>query len=192
MLLAVCSKNNPTEAESVLRDHPDCLLRPNDFAALEIGWGPKSEGLKRLAAKLRLGIDSLVFIDDSPFEREEVRTALHMVQVLDFPESAAGLVPMLEHCIAFDRLRTTEEDSLRARSYADDAQRDEIRSAAKSPADFYRSLQLTAKLKKASAADFERLYQLIHKTNQFNLTADRLSADQFREKLNRHSSTYTA
>jgi FkbH-like protein len=183
VLLAVCSKNNPAEAQAVLREHPDCLLRPAHFAALEIGWEPKSQGLRRLSARLGLGLDSFVFVDDSAFEREEVRSALPEVTVLDFPSDPSGLVPMLEACTAFDRLRITQEDAGRAASYAAEAERDSLREGAASPEDFYRSLQLAATLQRARPADFERLHQLIHKTNQFNLTSERLSAEAFRERL---------
>jgi FkbH-like protein len=183
VLLAVCSKNNPAEAQAVLREHPDCLLRPAHFAALEIGWEPKSQGLRRLAARLGLGLDSFVFIDDSAFEREEVRSALPEVTVLDFPPDPSGLAPMLEACTAFDRLRITQEDAGRAASYAAEAERESLREGAASPEEFYRSLGLATTLQRARPADFERLHQLIHKTNQFNLTSERLSAEAFRERL---------
>ena len=183
VLLAACSKNNPADAERVLREHTDCLLRPQHFAALEISWEPKSAGLRRIAEKLRLGLDSLVFVDDSPFERAEVASALPMVRILEFPENPAGLTTMLSQCTAFDRLRVTAEDQLRAQSYADDAQREQLRERAGSPQDFYRSLQLLVRIYPAPPEDFERLHQLIHKTNQFNLTSERLSQDQFRALL---------
>ena len=183
VLLAVCSKNNPTEAEVVLRQHPDCLLRPGDFAAMEISWDSKSEGLRRLSARLGLGLDSFVFVDDSPFEREEVRAALPEVRVLEFPVNPEGLTGMLADCQAFDRLRITTEDALRAQSYADEARREQLRATAQTPADFYRSLQLVATVSRSQAEDFERLHQLIHKTNQFNLTTQRLTAEELRAKL---------
>jgi FkbH-like protein len=183
VLLAACSKNNPTEAEVVLREHPDCLLRPKDFAALEISWDPKSEGLRRLSARLGLGLDSFVFVDDSRFEREEVHAALPEVRILEFPVNPEGLTGMLADSQAFDRLRITTEDTLRAQSYADETRREQLRATAQTPADFYRSLQLVAKLSRSQAEDFERLHQLIHKTNQFNLTAQRLTAEELRAKL---------
>ncbi len=183
VLLAACSKNNPADAEAVLREHPDCLLRPRDFAAMEISWEPKSAGIRRIAERLRLGLDSFVFVDDSPFERAEVGSALPAVRVLEFPATPEGLPAMLAECPFFDRLRITAEDQSRAQSYAEEAQREQLRTAAATPADFYRSLQLSARIYRAPAEDFERLHQLIHKTNQFNLTGQRLSQDQFRALL---------
>jgi len=191
VLLAACSKNNPADAERVLREHPDCLLRPQHFAALEISWEPKSAGLRRIAEKLRLGIDSLVFVDDSAFERAEVASALPLVRILEFPENPAGLTTMLSQCAAFDRLRVTAEDQLRAQSYADDAQRAQLRDSAASPEDFYRSLELAVSIYPAPPEDFERLHQLIHKTNQFNLTGERLSQDELRALLSsKHAEVY--
>lgn len=183
VLLAVCSKNNPAEALSILREHGDCLLRPEDFAALEIGWERKSVQLRRMAERLRLGLDAFVFVDDSAFEREEVRQALPEVRVLEFPTAPAGLVHMLADCQAFDRLRLTAEDSGRTQSYQAEARRDALRAQTGTPEDFYRSLQLSAQLQRAGEEDFARLHQLIHKTNQFNLTGERLSAEELRARL---------
>jgi FkbH-like protein len=185
ILLAVCSKNNPDDALEALAQHPDCLLRPQDFAALEIGWEPKSQGLRRIAERLRLGIDSLVFLDDSAFERAEVGKALPEVTVLDFPDDPASLVACLCDCPAFDSLRVTTEDRERSASYAAEARREELQRASTSPEEFFRSLNITLRLFRADATQFDRLYQLILKTNQFNLTTERLTPEEFRETLHR-------
>lgn len=185
ILLAVCSKNNPEEARKVLAEHPDCLLRPADFSGLEIGWHPKSEGIRRLANQLRLGIDSFVFLDDSAFERAEVRESLPEVTVLDFPEDPASLVASLSDCPAFDSLRITNEDRARAASYGAEARRQELEQRAGSPEDFFRSLELQLTVFRAEVTQFDRLHQLIHKTNQFNLTAERLTQEEFRALWNR-------
>lgn len=180
ILLAVCSKNNPDEARKVLEEHPDCLLRPGDFSALEIGWEPKSVGIRRLADRLRLGIDSFVFLDDSAFERAEVKEALPEVTVLDFDDDPVALVARLCDCPAFDSLRVTKEDRERALSYVAEAQRQELQRAAGSAEDFFRSLNLQLKLFRAGDSQFDRLHQLIGKTNQFNLTTERLTPEEFR------------
>jgi FkbH-like protein len=185
ILLAACSKNNPEDAFKVLAEHPDCLLRPNDFSALEIGWEPKSKGIRKLAERLRLGIDSFVFLDDSPFERAEVGEALPEVTILDFPEDPASLVACLYNCPAFDSLRVTAEDRERSASYVAEARREEMQRTATSPEEFFRSLSIKLKLFRAHAMQFDRLHQLILKTNQFNLTTERLTPDEFREMFQR-------
>lgn len=187
VLLAICSKNNPQEAIEALTSHPDCLLRPTDFAHMEIGWGLKSEALIRTAEKLNLGLDSLVFIDDSPVEREEVASALPSVDVLDFPSEPAGLVSALSEYAGFDSLRLTEEDRKRADAYAHEAQRSATKASSKSPEEFYRSLGLNLEIFSARTEQAGRLHQLLMKTNQFNLTTRRISDEAFRALLGDHA-----
>ena len=184
ILLTACSKNNPNEAMAVLQSHPDCLLRPIDFAHIELGWGLKSEALVRTGQKLGLGLDSFVFIDDSPVEREEVSQALPMVEVLDSSGDPMRLVAMLSQYSGFDSLRQTDEDRKRADSYRAEAQRNEVLASAASSDDFYRSLGLKLGIFPARSEQSGRLHQLLMKTNQFNLTAERISAEEFRELLN--------
>jgi len=183
ILLTVCSKNNPDEAMAILQSHPDCLLRPNDFAHIEIGWGLKSEAIARTAQKLGLGLDSFVFIDDSPVERGEVSRALPSVDVLDSSGDPMRLVGVLSQYAGFDSLRQTDEDRKRAGSYLQEAQRSEIKASAASAEDFYRSLGLQLRIFSARGEQSGRLHQLLMKTNQFNLTAERISAEEFRELL---------
>lgn len=179
ILLAVCSKNNPNEALAVLETHPDCLLRPSDFTALEISWQPKSEGIRKIAERLRLGVDSFVLLDDSAFERAEVRQALPEVTVLDF-DDAPSLVACLSDSPAFDSVRITKEDRERVASYVAETKRQELQRTANSAEEFFRSLKLQLKLFRASEGQIDRLHQLILKTNQFNLTTERLAPGEFR------------
>ena len=183
ILLTICSKNNPQEAMEVLESHPDCLMRPADFAHIEIGWGLKSEAIARTADKLSLGLDSFVFIDDSAVERGEVANALPMVDVLDFPGDPTELVGMLAAYPGFDTLRQTDEDRKRADSYQQEAQRGAIKEKSKSPEEFYRSLELQLGIFSARVEQAGRLHQLLMKTNQFNMTTRRLSEEAFRELL---------
>jgi FkbH-like protein len=184
ILLAICSKNNPEEVIEVLKSHPDCLLRPTHFAHIETGWGLKSEAIVRTAEKLRLGLDSFVFIDDSPVEREEVARALPAVEVLDFPKEPTGLINMLGEYPGFDTLRQTDEDRKRADAYLQEAQRIEIKANSSSPEEFYRSLELRLGIFSARIEQAGRLHQLLMKTNQFNLTTRRMSLEAFRALLN--------
>jgi FkbH-like protein len=183
VLLAICSKNNSQEAIEALASHPDCLLRPKDFAHIEIGWGLKSEAIIRIAEKLSLGLDSFVFIDDSPVEREEVARAIPSIDILNFPSDPTGLVNALSEYPGFDSLRQTEEDQKRADAYVHEAQRSAIKASSKSPEEFYRSLGLQLGIFSARAEQAGRLHQLLMKTNQFNLTTRRISDEAFRSLL---------
>jgi len=183
ILLAICSRNNREEAILALESHPDCLLRPGDFAHIEIGWGLKSEAIIRIAETLSLGLDSLVFVDDSPVEREEVSHALPSVDVLDFPTDPIKLVRTLNEYSGFDTLRQTDEDLKRAEAYLVEGQRSLIKSNSKSPEEFYRSLGLHLGIFSARLEQADRLHQLLMKTNQFNLTTRRMSSEVFRALL---------
>lgn len=183
ILLAICSKNNYDEAMELLRTHPDCLLRPADFAHIEIGWGLKSEAIARTAQALGLGLDSFVFIDDSPVERAEVARALPSVDLFEFPNDPTRLVGVLSEYPGFDVLRLTDEDRRRADSYLQEAQRTAGKASATSSEDFYRSLELRLGIFSARVEQAGRLHQLLLKTNQFNLTAQRLGAEEFRSLL---------
>jgi FkbH-like protein len=106
-----------------------------------------------------------------------------MVDVLPVPDDATQLLAALADYPGFDTLRQTEEDRKRADSYQQEAQRTAIRASAASPEDFYRSLGLQLGIFSARAEQAARLHQLLLKTNQFNLTAERLSAEEFRVLL---------
>ncbi len=183
VLLAVASKNNPDEALRVLADHPDCLLRPQDFVRLEIGWGSKSEAIAKIARELNLGRDACVFLDDSAFERAEVTTALPEVLVLDFPAQPMGLANILGETSAFDSLTLTAEDSQRASSYAAENARADLRKQVGSAEEFYRSLDLQLRIVAIRDEQTARVHQLVNKTNQFNLTTQRLSSDEVRRRV---------
>ena len=88
-LIAVCSKNNPDDAREPFEKNPDMVLTLDDIVAFEAGWAPKADVIRDMAAKLRLGLDSFVFFDDDPAERELIRQVLPEVEVVEVPEDPA-------------------------------------------------------------------------------------------------------
>ena len=96
IVLAVCSKNDPEVALEPFRDHPEMVLKEDDIAAFVASWGPKSDGIRRIAETLDLGLDSLTFLDDNPYERAEVRRALPEVDVPILPDEPTGFRRALE------------------------------------------------------------------------------------------------
>jgi FkbH-like protein len=183
IVLALASKNNREEAIEVLANHPDCLLRPDDFAAIEIHWEPKSTSIGRISQNLGLGLDSFVFLDDSAFERNEVQQALPQVRVLPFPSDAMGLLDLLSSETAFDVLSVTDEDRTRSAGYVAEAKRADLRASATSAEDFFRSLELHLHAFRLDETHVPRVHQLTNKTNQFNLTTERLTEIQVRERV---------
>lgn len=175
VLLAVCSKNERIIAEKVFREHPFCLLKLEDFSAFIANWEEKPENLRQIARQLNIGLDSLVFFDDNPAERELVRSVLPMVTVVPVPEDPADYSVTLDQGGYFDWLQLSAEDLSRAGSYAAERQREELSTAAVSYEDYLRALEMTAEIGPVLPGEFARFTQLINKTNQFNLRTVRYS-----------------
>jgi len=181
ILLAVCSKNNREEAMEALEKHPGMLLRPADFAAMRINWNDKAQGLREIAAELNIGLDSIAFLDDSPFERGQVRAALPEVLVIDLAEDPMQYATAIRDCPAFERLTLSLEDRERASLYAKQQERSSAEEGFHSKEEFYRYLQQEADIEPATPGSIARIAQLTQKTNQFNLTTRRYSEQQIAE-----------
>lgn len=181
ILLAVCSKNNYDDAIEALAKHPAMLLRPAHFAAMRINWGDKPQNLREIAAELNLGLDSFAFLDDNPLERQQVRTELPGVFVLEPPRDPMELARTVRDCPLFERLSLSREDQDRSAIYQAQRERQVLENSLTSREDFYRSLQQEAEIAPLTRATVARIAQLINKTNQFNLTTRRYSEQQLLE-----------
>ena len=184
VLLAVASKNNDADVREMFRLHPHMVLRENDFAVIKANWNPKSQNLREIAVELNIGIDSLVFFDDNPLEREEIRQSLPEVAVPDFPhpsrleETAVTLFRNYFHTV-----RVTDEDAKKTLLYLQEEQRKKSVVEAPSFDDYLRSLNLRIAVHTATFDEIPRIAQLTHKTNQFNLTTYRYAPVDIAEKL---------
>jgi len=177
-LLAVCSKNNPEDAREPFEKNPDMVLALDDFVAFEASWEPKATVIERIAAELRLGLDSFVFFDDEPAEREQVRQALPEVEVVDVPPDAADFRRTLVDGLWFESVQVTTEDQLRTSQYRGEKQRELSRATCHSIDDYLASLDMNGEVRPIDEADLDRAVQLMGKTNQFNLTSRRHSRDE--------------
>jgi len=173
-LLAVSSRNERDDVLAVFDGRPEMRLAATHLTAVRADWRPKSAHLRELAGELGLGLDSLVFLDDSPVECAEVRAALPEVLTLRLPERAEEAVRFLRHLWALDRPVVTDEDRERAESYRVEARRTASRAAAGGLAAFVAGLELDVRVEAAEPARFERLAQLTQRTNQFTTTLPRL------------------
>lgn len=186
ILLAVCSKNNLDDAMEALEKHPGMLVRAKHFAALRINWTDKSQNLREIAEELNIGIDALAFLDDNPFEREQVRVALPEVTVIDLshndlPKNPLEYATAIRDCAVFERLTLSAEDQQRTEMYAAQKQRSGAEQSFQSKEDFFRFLEQEAELEPMSSLTLARVAQLTQKTNQFNLTTRRYSEPQIAE-----------
>lgn len=177
VLLAVCSKNEPENARLPFEAHPETVLHLSDFAAFRASWDPKSDNLRALASDLDLGLSALVFVDDNPAEREQVRQALPEVAVIELPPDPAEYPQALEASRWLEVPGVTADDRARAGQYA---MRAEARVLVEKMdlSEFLASLGMRAQLARIDEQSLARTTQLINKTNQFNLTTRRLTPGQ--------------
>jgi len=185
VLLAINSKNNEADVDEVFRAHPEMILRREHFAAARINWRPKPENMLELADELNLGTDSLVFLDDSPAECGLMRHALP--QVLTWETCGPGGVAdplrtlaQLRQTHVFDKLTFTADDRRRGAMYGQQAARRQWERSAASLEEFLQGLAMTADLRPVDDFSLPRVVDLLHKTNQFNLTTRRHSEVQLR------------
>ena len=173
VLLAICSKNNPRDAEDVFERHPGMVLRREHFAAERVNWQDKATNLRELATELRVGVDSFVFIDDSPIERGWVRQALPDVVVLELPDDPVERPAILGAAPCFQRIAPTDADRGRAAAYRAERDRRVFATTTASFDDFLVSLEQQVTIEPVSDASLARAAQLCQRTNQFNLTTRR-------------------
>ena len=181
VLLAVASKNDEEDALEVFKSHPDCVLRIEDFAALQIHWEDKATSLRRIAEELNIGVDSLVFFDDSPVERDWVASQLPEVRVIEFPESPMSFAGALEESGAFDQLSLSDEDRVRAEMYQKDQERKQFQKESVSLEEFLERLEVSVSLGPVDETTLPRVTQLLAKTNQFNLTTRRHTSSELKK-----------
>ena len=178
IILAVCSKNDARIAEAAFRDHPEMVLRRADIAAFQANWEDKAQNLKAIAARLNIGVDALVFVDDNPIERARIRQSLPMVAVPEMPDDPAHYVRCLAEAGYFEAVAFTADDRSRAEQYAANAEREAMLGSAESMDEFLRGLKMTAVYGPFTAVDHARVVQLINKTNQFNTTTRRYAGEE--------------
>jgi FkbH-like protein len=175
ILLAVCSKNQHETAWAAVGTHPEMALRHADFSCFMANWNDKAANLREIAKQLNIGIDSLVFVDDNPAERAIVRQLVPEVAVPELPEDVTGYIRAIEQHRYFQVLSLASEDFQRTAFYQADKARREVQSSATDMESFLRSLEMKARIGPINTATLERAVQLIHRSNQFNLTTRRRS-----------------
>jgi FkbH-like protein len=173
VILAVSSKNDDANARLPFREHADMLLKESHLAVFQANWNDKASNLEAIAKTLNIGLDALVFLDDNPAERAQMRAALPMVAVPELPNDPAWYPWMLASAGYFEAVTFSEEDRLRAASYAADASRAEVMTKTRDLGEYLSSLEMVLENKPFDAEGRQRVVQLINKSNQFNLTTRR-------------------
>ena len=179
VLLAVCSKNNEHDVKEAWLNHPDMLLKEKDFVAHRINWNDKASNIVEIAQELNIGIDSFVFIDDNPIERELVKSMLPEVTVPDFPDQPYMLGDFFKQVYSeyFQIHGLTKEDENKSEQYHQEKNRKTAATKFLSIESYIKSLNIELKIHSANKFNVPRIAQMTQKTNQFNLTTKRYTED---------------
>ncbi len=190
VLLCLNSKNNAADVDEVLEKHPFAVLRHEHLATRKVNWTDKVSNLRAIAEELNIGLDSLVFVDDSDFECEAVRTALPMVKVFQVPKALpeyAGIVREIRELFL--------AGGVSAESRSKTAQYRQRQAAIESSAQFatqeeyLASLDLRVQVARDDRASVPRISELTLKSNQFNLTTLRQSPAEIQQRMDAETGT---
>ena len=178
IVLAVCSKNDPVAARSAFDAHPEMVLRQADIACFVANWDDKATNLRAIAAQLGIGVDSLAFADDSPFERNLARRELPMVAVPELPEDPAYFARCIADAGYFEATRISSEDLARQDQYQNNLAREQLHAVHTDLAGYLQSLNMVLHWAPFAGVSLQRVVQLANKTNQFNLRTQRYTESQ--------------
>ena len=175
VLLGIVSKNEETTAIEAINKHPEMFLTLDDFAGWKINWKDKAHIIIDLVSELNLGLDSAVFIDDNPIERDRVKATIPGVLVPEWPEDPIFYKHTLLRLSCFDAPSISREDSSRTKMYVSERKRRELEVNLGSMEEWLRSLKTTVKIEELSEGNLPRTAQLLNKTNQMNLSTRRMT-----------------
>ncbi|MBK6854523.1 MAG: HAD-IIIC family phosphatase [Burkholderiales bacterium] len=184
VLLCLCSKNNPPDVDEVLERHPNQVLREARITLKKVNWKDKVTNLREIASELNIGLDSLVFVDDSDFECASVRTALPQVRVFQVPKALPDYGRVLREIRElFLAGGVSDESRSKTEQYRQIQQASNEQSRYASHEDYLTSLELKVSLRRDSIADIARISELTQKSNQFNLTTLRQTPGEIQDRM---------
>ena len=190
VVLTVSSKNLDNIARIPFKERKEMLLKEKDFVAFQANFEDKASNIKLIAEKLSLNLDSFVFFDDNPAERQIVEQMLPTVTVINVPEDPAYFAKALKCSGYFETIQFTKEDKQRVKFYAADAKRAVLKFKIGNYDQYLRSLKMNIFHHEFKEESLERITQLINKTNQFNLRTMRYSEIEVKKAI-KNKKTYT-
>tara|TARA_B100000959_G_scaffold269363_1_gene315044 strand:- start:3728 stop:5443 length:1716 start_codon:yes stop_codon:yes gene_type:complete len=181
IILGIVSKNDEKIALEAINNHPEMILRQDDFAGWKINWDDKAKNIFELVENLNLGLQSVVFIDDSPSERARVRETLAEVYVPEWPRDSMLYKQALQNLRCFDAPYVSKEDSEKTKMYVDERKRANLKKSILSLDKWLETLQLSLKIDSLNESNIKRATQLLNKTNQMNVSTRRMNENELLE-----------
>jgi FkbH-like protein len=180
IIIAVCSKNTEEIANEPFQSHPEMILKLEDIAVFVANWENKVDNLRHIQSVLNISFDSMVFLDDNPFEREMVKQAIPDLMVPSLPEDPSDYLPYLRNLNIFETISFTEEDMERTEQYQVETKRLELRQSYDNEANFLESLQMKSEVNTFDQFSIPRVAQLSQRSNQFNLRTIRYTEEELK------------
>jgi len=179
ILIGLCSKNNEHDVSEIILNHPDMFLKNNFITIKKINWEDKATNLKSISAELNIGLDSIVFVDDSSFEINLIKDQLPEVLTLQVPKEIYEYPNnLLKIVYKYFNLVVNQDDYSKIEMYQQQFVRDEFKSKFDTIEDYLSSLSISLTIHKDDPSYIPRIAQLTQKTNQFNLTTKRYVENQ--------------
>ena len=178
IILCVCSKNNESAAKEPFLHHPEMVLKLEDISVFVANWEDKASNIRHIQSVLNIGMDSLVFLDDNPFERSVVRNLIPNITVPELPENPEEYVDYLRSLNLFETVSFSEEDRVRTQQYRAEAQRVSLQSQCTDYDAYLQGLEMVAEAKPFDSFHFPRIAQLTQRSNQFNLRTVRYTEQE--------------
>jgi len=191
IILAVCSKNDELNAREPFEKHPDMVLKSDDIAVFVANWSNKHDNIKYIQSILNIGFDSMVFIDDNPFERNMVRTYLPEICVPELPEDPADYLSYLNKLNLFETNAYTHEDKERTQLYKAEALRNAASLTYSSEREFLKNLDMVSEVKAIDLFSIPRVSQLTQRSNQFNLRTVRYTEEDIKRIVSKNDAYTT-
>ena len=185
VILAVCSKNNEDVAKVPFEKHPEMILRLDDISVFVANWENKASNIRHIQQVLNIGFDSMVFLDDNPFERNMVRENIVGIAVPELPEDPALYLEYLYILNLFETVGISKEDGERTKQYQTEAKRMEYQKSFVDEDDFLKNLNMNSIVEGFNSYNTPRVSQLSQRSNQFNLRTVRYSESEIKEMGNK-------
>jgi FkbH-like protein len=182
IIVGLCSKNNEQDVLDVLRNHKDMILKEDHIVIKKVNWMDKASNLRALASELNIGIDSLVFVDDSNFEINLIKEQVPEITTIQVPTSISDYPDLvLKNVYTYFNLFLNSDDAKKTEMYKQQFERENSKTLFSSIEDYLASLEIELTMVKNNKTHMPRIAQLTQKTNQFNLSTCRYSESQINQ-----------
>lgn len=189
IILAICSKNNFGDVKKCFQENTNLFLKLSDFSVIKANWDPKFKNINEIASELNIGKDSIVFFDDSKFERDQMRKFNPEINVISVPEDVDSYISAIDETAFFYSSKEfTNEDLKKKQQYdlINKAKKFKLKFKSQDTDNYLKSLKMKIYIDKVNDKNFSRCVQMLNKTNQFNFTTNRYTESTFKNYLNQN------